>query len=99
MYKRKEGYSKVYLTKQQVQEMNERHGWFEFSDAQSDVSNDFANEAIERYERIRAAAPTMYAALENVKRNLEIQGLDVPGLVGNIGYNEVCAALAKAKGE
>ena len=75
MYKRKEGYSKVYLTKQQVQEMNERHGWFEFSDAQSDVSNDFANEAIERYERIQTAAPTMYAALESIAAQLE-QGVD-----------------------
>jgi len=41
----------------------------------------------------------MLEALKNVKKNLELQGLDVPGLVGNIGYQEVCAAIAKAEGK
>ena len=56
--------SAVFISKEMVQQLNEKHGWFEFRDAQSDVSNAFANEAIERYERIRAAAPDLLAALQ-----------------------------------
>ena len=54
----------LFISPDQVYELNEKHGWFEFGDAQSDVSNAFANEAIARYERIRSAAPDMLAALE-----------------------------------
>lgn len=54
----------VFISPDQVHELNEKHGWFKFGDAQSDVSNAFANEAIARYERIRSAAPDMLAALE-----------------------------------
>ena len=56
--------SAVFISKEMVQQLNEKHGWFEFRDAQSDVSNAFANEAIERSERIRAAAPDLLAALQ-----------------------------------
>ena len=55
----------VFISEEQVQQLNEKHGWFEFRDAQSDVSNAFANEAIERYERIRAAAPELLEALKD----------------------------------
>lgn len=54
-----------YLTKEQVFELNEKHGWFQYGDAQSDVSNAFAQEAIEMHERMRAAAPDLLAALQS----------------------------------
>lgn len=38
-----------YLSKGAVASLNERHGWFQFSDAQSDVSNAFANNAVHAY--------------------------------------------------
>lgn len=53
----------VFISEEQVQQLNEKHGWFELRDTQSDVSNAFANEAIERYERIRAAAPELLTDL------------------------------------
>lgn len=59
------------IGRDQVQEMNEKHGWFQFADAQSDVSNAFANEAIERYERIRAAAPALLEALKRAEEFIE----------------------------
>ena len=82
---------KKYLTKDQVFSLNEKHGWFEFGDAQGDVSNAFANEAIEAYERVRAAAPEL---LEFVKEWLERQGSD-----DNYMTAKARAAVAKATGE
>ena len=82
---------KKYLTKDQVFSLNEKHGWFEFGDAQGDVSNAFANEAIEAYERVRAAAPEL---LEFVKEWLERQGSD-----DNYMTAKARAAILKATGE
>ena len=62
---------KNWLTDQQVQKLNERHGWFKHGDAQSDVSRAFANDAVEAHERLRAAAPEMLEALENAAQQLE----------------------------
>jgi hypothetical protein len=53
----------VFISREQVQELNEKYGWFQFRDAQGEVSNAFANEAIARYERMRAAAPDLFKAL------------------------------------
>lgn len=38
-----------YLSNESVGELNEVHGWFQFSDAQSDVSRAFANNAVHRF--------------------------------------------------
>ncbi|MFY9460424.1 MAG: hypothetical protein WAP57_11815 [Aquabacterium commune] len=40
----------------QVFALNAKHGWFEFGDAQSDVSRAFAADAIAEYERVRNEA-------------------------------------------
>lgn len=45
-----------FLTAEQIFELNEKFGWFQYGDAQSDVSKAFAQEAIEKHERIRASA-------------------------------------------
>lgn len=55
-----------YLTPDQVQQLNEKHGWFQYGDAQSDVSKAFAQDAIAMHERIRAAAPELLAALQEI---------------------------------
>jgi len=57
-----------YISRDEVQKLNEKHGWFEFSDAQSDVSNAFANDAIRRYEQIRVAAPELLEAVTEAIR-------------------------------
>ena len=62
---------KIFISKSQVAEMNEVHGWFQYADAQSDVSNTFANEAIQRYEKIRDAAPLLLEALIELLGNIE----------------------------
>lgn len=54
-----------YLSDEHVRELNEKHGWFEFGDAQSDVSRAFAQDAIAKYESIRAAAPDLLEALKD----------------------------------
>ena len=56
-----------YLTNDQVLALNEKHGWFKFRDAQSDVSRAFAQDAIAMHERIRGAAPELLAACENAR--------------------------------
>ena len=56
--------AKPYLTSDQVHALNEKHGWFQFADAQSEVSRAFAQDAIAMHERIRAAAPELLEALE-----------------------------------
>lgn len=52
-----------YLTRDQVLLLNDKHGYFEYSDAQGDVSRAFAQDAIEMHERIRAAAQDLLEAL------------------------------------
>lgn len=44
------------LHNDQVFALNEKHGWFQFRDAQSDVSRAFASDAIAEYERVRNEA-------------------------------------------
>jgi hypothetical protein len=55
-----------YLTPEQVHQLNEKHGWFQFGDAQSDVSKAFAQDAIDMHERVRAAAPDLLEALREL---------------------------------
>lgn len=38
-----------YISKKAVADLNERHGWFQYGDAQSDVSNAFANDSIHKF--------------------------------------------------
>lgn len=52
-----------YLTEDHVQELNEKHGWFQYGDAKSDVSKAFAEDAIIMHERVRAAAPNLLAVV------------------------------------
>lgn len=54
---------KTFLSRDQVWQLNEKHGWFQFGDAQSDVSNAFANDAIAMHENMRQAAPELFEAL------------------------------------
>jgi len=92
----------VFISPDQVYELNEKHGWFQFGDAQSDVSNAFANEAIARYERIRSAAPELLAALESEEewRAREDAGeLDPEWDYDTMVASKRRAAIAKAKGE
>ena len=54
-----------YLSREQVFQLNEKHGWFQSGDAQSDVSKAFAQDAIAMHERMRAAAPRMLSELRD----------------------------------
>jgi hypothetical protein len=47
-----------HLTDEQVWTLNERHGWFQYRDAQSDVSRQFAHDAIEMYLQTQREAAT-----------------------------------------
>lgn len=82
--------TKVYLSKEQVREMNKKHGWFHYGDAQGDVSEAFANEAIERYERICAAAPDMLAVLKEISNGTVDDSPDL--------WGRVSSAIDKAEG-
>lgn len=86
----------VFISPDLVYELNEKHGWFQYGDAQSDVSNAFANEAIARYERIRSAAPDLLAALEIADKFCgSLTSDECPDSV----HVPIRAAIAKAKGE
>lgn len=92
----------VFISRDQVLELNEKHGWFQYGDAQSDVSNTFANEAIARYERIRSAAPDLLEALqaeEEWRARDDAGALDPEWDYDTMVASKRRAAIAKAKGE
>lgn len=63
--------NQVWLTNEQVQTLNERHGWFKHGDGQSGVSRAFANDAVEAHERLRAAAPELLAELQRAQEFID----------------------------
>ncbi len=78
-----------WLSNEQIQALNEKHGYFEFADARGDVSRAFAQDAIDMHERLRAAAPELLAALRNF----------VDGCSTSVDAASVArAAIAKAEG-
>jgi len=50
-----------HLGKPQVQQLNEKYGYFEYRDAQGDVSAAFANEAVAEYLRVNEEAQAVMA--------------------------------------
>ena len=50
-----------YLNKEQVYKLNEQHGYFQYSDAQGDVSRAFANDAVAAYMQMCAEASQVAA--------------------------------------
>jgi hypothetical protein len=84
-----------YLSSAQIYDLNEKHGWFEFGDAQSDVSRAFAQDAIEMHERIRAAAPELLEALEGMVKAYD-DGVQPDWALPYI--RAAHAALTKARG-
>lgn len=77
-----------WLTDDLVHSLNEKHGWFKYGDAQSNVSKQFAQDAIDMHERIRRAAPDLLEALESIVNSLT-----------DDNYQIARAAIAKATGE
>jgi hypothetical protein len=90
-----------YLTNDQVHTLNEKHGWFEFADAQSDVSRAFAQDAIAMHERIRSAAPDLLEALRDMlagwKYIRSFHG-DLYGVGWDRAEDKAEEAIAKATG-
>lgn len=66
------------INRDQVYALNEKYGYFEFGDAQGDVSLAFANDAVALHERVRSSAPELLEALEETDKDLTV-------LMGNIG--------------
>ncbi len=56
----------AYLTREQVLLLNEKHGYFQYADAQGDVSRAFAQDAVAMHEQMRQAAPRLLAALQKL---------------------------------
>ena len=52
------------VERKQIRPLNERHGYFQFGDAQGDVSLAFANELIEAYESLRGDAYPLLVLVE-----------------------------------
>ncbi|PWB21355.1 hypothetical protein [Comamonas sp. JNW] len=50
-----------HLGKPQVQQLNEKHGYFQYGDAQGNVSAAFANEAVAEYLRVNEEAQAVMA--------------------------------------
>ncbi len=71
-----------YLTSEQVYELNEKHGWFQFGDAQGTVSRAFAQDAIAMHEHVRAAAPLMLEALTTYDQGYEALRADIINRAG-----------------
>lgn len=81
-----------FLTDDQVYQLNAKHGWFEFGDAQSDVSRAFAQDAIAMHERMRAAAPDLLSALQALLNAVDAD------LITSVELNASRAAIQKATG-
>lgn len=88
----------TYLTPEQVHELNEKHGWFEFQDAQSDVSRAFAQDAIAKHEAMRNAAPDMLAALVALAAAFKAHLPEFADPEYYDEYTQALDAIAKAKG-
>lgn len=90
------------LSDAQVLTLNERHGWFQFGDAQSDVSRAFANDAVAAYLRLRDAAPDYYEGVRcfiAYEQEMEA-GNDVVAMqLYDNASTKLRAAHAKATGE
>lgn len=87
-----------HLSKEQVSKLNEKHGWFQSGDAQSDVSRAFAQDAINMYERQRAAAPLLLAALKTARSFIEGDTSSNPEQVVAV-LDVIDAALAAAEAQ
>ena len=90
-----------YLTDAQVFSLNEKHGWFEFGDAQSDVSKAFANDAVAMHERIRSASQELLALAWAVFRATNLDLVANTSMEDTVGVllDASRAAIAKATGE
>ena len=86
-----------FLTKDQVYELNEKYGYFEFGDAQADKSNEFAKDVVIKYKAMQEAAPELYEALVMV---LNASQEDISGGFLNVDEVQLIAsALTKASGK
>ena len=86
-----------FLNQGQVCDLNARHGWFEYGDAQGDVSRAFAQDAISMHERSRAAAPELLAALKELVEMCD--QCDSWPSFPDAPVKKAYAAIAKATGE
>jgi hypothetical protein len=64
--------ARPFLSNEQVQDLNQRFGYFEFADAQGDVSRSFAQASIETYERVRSAAGELLDAAVLVEAHVSL---------------------------
>lgn len=85
-----------YLTPEQVYTLNEKHGWFQYGDAQSDVSKAFAQDAIAMHERIRLLAPDM---LRELQAAYDVICAEVADGECTAIAESMRALIAKAKGQ
>ncbi|MGE8446610.1 MAG: hypothetical protein ACN6O1_10365 [Comamonas sp.] len=60
-----------HLGKPQVQQLNEKYGYFKYRDAQGDVSAAFANEAVAEYLRVNEEAQAVMAECGLSPRELQ----------------------------
>jgi hypothetical protein len=95
--------STQHLTVEQVQKLNEKHGWFEFGDAQSDVSKTFAQDAISMHENMRSAAKDLYEAAKLVLAWYEAEDSQEPdfykrGEMCRASELAIRSAIKKAEG-
>ena len=90
-----------WLSDDQVFELNEKFGWMQKADAQSDQSRAFIQAAIDKHERIRNAAPDLLTALKSLDKELK-DSINI-GLTAYEAYDTslqelLQAAFAKAEG-
>ena len=89
-----------WLTDDLVHLLNEKHGWFKYGDAQSSVSKQFAQDAIDMHERIRRAALDLFKALKSSNHTLHPTVNGEECLCSQCAFVKLRdAAIAKATGE
>ena len=83
-----------YLNKEQVYELNDRHGYFEYADAQGDVSRAFANDSVAAYLRVNEEAQAIMAEHSLSPRELLEQNLALRNALFHLNELRVYGALS-----
>ena len=81
-----------WISKGDACQVAEPYGAFQNADAQGDVRHQFANDTIERHERIRNAAPDLLAALVALVNHKD-------DLMPSRLWDAARAAIARAEGD
>lgn len=73
-----------YLSNESVSELNQIHGWFQYEDAQSDVSRAFANNAIHQFLEVAKEAEHVKEVTGMSPKQMMLHIEDLKGVIEDL---------------